>query len=144
MDCEDVNECEDDATICGGDEAGFCFNSAGEYECVCNSGFHLVNKTCVDVNECVTETCGGSGQQCVNTFGSFTCGCAAGFIEQVTLVNFQPISECIWPEWSEWSDWTNNCNVDLGTGIRQRACSVRQKTDGCPGADTETRECGKP
>ena len=49
--------------------------------------------------------------------------------------------ECIWPEWSEWSDWTNNCNVDIGEGLRMRSCSAKLPNHGCPGESTETREC---
>ena len=49
--------------------------------------------------------------------------------------------ECMWPEWSQWSEWSNNCDNDVGEGLRRRSCSVEMPNPGCPGETTETREC---
>ena len=49
--------------------------------------------------------------------------------------------ECIWPEWSQWTEWSNNCDVDVGEGMRMRACSVQLPHDSCPGETRETRQC---
>ena len=40
--CDDIDECVEDADVCGGDLAGFCFNSVGAYTCVCNDGLLLI------------------------------------------------------------------------------------------------------
>ena len=65
MECNDVDECQEDREICGGDVAGFCFNSVGSYACVCNEGFANKNATCVNINECAVnnDLCSGLGQE---------------------------------------------------------------------------------
>ena len=143
-DCTDVDECSENPDICGGDVAGFCFNNIGGFDCRCNSGFYLFNDTCTDIDECSfnTELCSDEGQECVNTYGSYSCGCATGYVEVETLVNLETIKKCVWPEWSEWTDWSNNCNVDTGEGIRQRSCSVKLPNSRCPGEASERRTCG--
>ena len=80
MECGDIDECMEDAEICGGDLAGFCFNSVGAYSCVCNGGFALSNRTCFDIDECDMDPnlCSDVGQECLNSYGSYSCGCAAG------------------------------------------------------------------
>ena len=145
MECTDINECSEDTKICGGDEAGFCFNNAGAYNCECNEGFYFNNETCSDIHECTVDPtlCAEEGQECVNTYGSFSCDCAVGFVDVITLVNSAPIAKCVWPEWSKWTEWTNNCDTELGEGIRQRSCSVPLPNEGCTGEELERRECSK-
>ena len=52
-------------------------NCRGGYKCGCPAGFelHLYFDQCVDKDECAgpDPPCGSS--QCINTIGSFTCGC---------------------------------------------------------------------
>ena len=71
LNCVDVNECADDTDDCG--ENATCGNNVGSFTCTCNNGFTgdgrvcepLVSptgykvgatNTCVDVNECSTNT----------------------------------------------------------------------------------------
>ena len=108
-------------------------------------GFSLEENTCADRDECAADTtlCSATGQECLNTHGSYTCGCASGFVEEVAMVNMEPVTNCVWPEWSEWTEWSNDCQVDEGEGIRQRSCSVQLPNNGCVGETTETRTCSK-
>nr|XP_039273940.1 adhesion G protein-coupled receptor L4-like [Styela clava] len=75
-------------------EAGFCIlvcpdvcqnNSKCIYPargCECSEGFTSSEdpSTCEDIDECSTK-CGDDEQKCVNTDGSFTCGCAENYVE---------------------------------------------------------------
>ena len=73
--CSDIDECEDDSTIC----EGTCVNTFGSYACSCGDGYMIANGTmCNDVDECMTAN-GGCSQNCTNTFGSYTCSCLAGY-----------------------------------------------------------------
>lgn len=76
----DIDECHIDQ-ICG--ENSECQNSAGSYQCICNSGFLATSNGCVDSDECVESsvTCrGGNTSVCVNKPGSFECKCADGYL----------------------------------------------------------------
>uniref|UniRef100_UPI00358FCDDA latent-transforming growth factor beta-binding protein 2-like n=1 Tax=Myxine glutinosa TaxID=7769 RepID=UPI00358FCDDA len=69
--------CED--MYCG--IGGHCTQEpgSGNWKCVCDPGFENENKhdVCKDMNECdYTNTC---DQVCLNTFGSYHCGCTAGY-----------------------------------------------------------------
>jgi hypothetical protein len=70
--CYDVDEC---STNNGGCQH-ICTNHAGYFECSCKNGYILNTdrRTCGDKNECETReaTC-GSGEDCVNTIGSYYC-----------------------------------------------------------------------
>lgn len=46
--------------------------------------------TCDDIDECLLSPCNGPLTVCSNTFGSFTCDCAAGYTS--TIYGCQPIS----------------------------------------------------
>ena len=72
----DINEC---STGNGGCDH-VCTNSAGSFECSCNSGYNLAadGTTCVDINECQLNT-DNCQQTCTNTAGGFTCSCNSGF-----------------------------------------------------------------
>ncbi|CAB0029718.1 unnamed protein product, partial [Trichogramma brassicae] len=47
--------------------------------CKCYEGFHLVDETCVDINECLQKPCHLTAL-CQNTDGSFTCNCPRGLV----------------------------------------------------------------
>ena len=72
----DVNECTTGSGGCG----HICTNSAGSFQCSCNSGYNLApdGTTCVDIDECELNT-DNCQQTCVNTVGGFTCSCNSGF-----------------------------------------------------------------
>ncbi|KAJ6655040.1 hypothetical protein lerEdw1_006093 [Lerista edwardsae] len=76
LDCEDIDECQEDASICGPN--GSCLNRPGEYMCTCKPGFGKsqkdVRKICIDINECEKNvTICGNGATCKNLPGSHTC-----------------------------------------------------------------------
>ena len=85
----DVDEC---ATDNGGCEH-LCTNTNGSFYCTCNPGFQLrngvfcsgkksFNQLCIfvslDINEC-SQGISGCSQQCINTIGSYECGCITGY-----------------------------------------------------------------
>lgn len=55
-------------------------NLTGRSSCACALGYEQnpVSRLCVDVDECLTAN-GGCSHRCVNTEGSYTCLCPAGF-----------------------------------------------------------------
>lgn len=50
-----------------------------EGQCFCKTGFKADRSSCIDINECESLPC-GEHSTCVNTPGSFHCGCQAGFV----------------------------------------------------------------
>ena len=50
-------------------------------QCTCNDGYAAINESCFDIDECLKETftC-HENSECVNTVGSYTCGCKEGFV----------------------------------------------------------------
>ncbi|XP_048589676.1 fibrillin-3 isoform X2 [Nematostella vectensis] len=74
--CEDLNECNENPSICGVD--GKCYNLPGTYECLCKPGFEKRDGVCKDINECAQPN-HGCQDKCVNTVGSYRCECNLGF-----------------------------------------------------------------
>ncbi|XP_052356709.1 adhesion G protein-coupled receptor E1-like [Oncorhynchus keta] len=85
--CQDINECEETANLCG--PHSNCINLPGVYNCSCLEGFvpsdpalalNPTRNPCTDVNECVEieKVCGGFGK-CTNTPGNYTCTCYNGY-----------------------------------------------------------------
>lgn len=84
--CEDIDECANNANICG---TGYqCVNTIGSYECqdidecqnatICKKGFQCINGngsySCVDIDECaITPSVCNAGYECKNTVGSYSC-----------------------------------------------------------------------
>ena len=73
--CVDVNECATNADVCG--SHGRCVNAEGSYQCICDPGYTYSQRTCVDINECLSDPC-VSGT-CINSPGEFKCQCPDGF-----------------------------------------------------------------
>jgi len=67
--CTNVNECLVNNGMC----QHTCVDTEGSFRCSCPTGFLLATDgfDCEDVNECDQTPCGGN--QCINTYGSYTC-----------------------------------------------------------------------
>uniref|UniRef100_A0A1I7VSX8 EGF-like domain-containing protein n=1 Tax=Loa loa TaxID=7209 RepID=A0A1I7VSX8_LOALO len=67
----------------------------GRFKCVekCDSGYRLVNETCVDINECIEKTfeCNNRAS-CVNIAGGYQCICEDGFTGDGQ--NCTPLNDC--------------------------------------------------
>ena len=64
-----------------------CAETPDGYECLCNSGYEILNSECIDINECTKSwnNCTLSHKKCVNTEGSFRCGeCLSGYEKSET------------------------------------------------------------
>ncbi|XP_068608141.1 thrombomodulin-like [Brachionichthys hirsutus] len=59
------------------------------HQCFCPDGFLNTEAVCQDIDECSMDGC---DQDCKNTFGSFVCSCAEGFVlkEQVKCIRSAP------------------------------------------------------
>ncbi|XP_043946477.1 uromodulin-like [Protopterus annectens] len=72
-----------------------CEDMNSVHKCICKRGFAGDGLSCVDVDECAhtsSNTCGSA--MCVNTFGSYTCKCPAGYIENPSGSGCEDINEC--------------------------------------------------
>lgn len=67
---DDVNECQDQPSLCKNN--GECKNKPGSFECECVNGYH--GKLCEIQNYCATQPCSQYGT-CVEQGGSFECRC---------------------------------------------------------------------
>ncbi|XP_076017741.1 latent-transforming growth factor beta-binding protein 2-like isoform X2 [Genypterus blacodes] len=89
-----TDKCVTTPTICG---HGRCVPLQTGYTCRCDPGFQLsaLQTSCVDVNECEEDLCGGKGH-CLNTFGSYSCHCFSGYSQVITQNRkfCQDINEC--------------------------------------------------
>ena len=89
--CLDVDECKSGQVVCAAADNAVCINTAGGYSCECAAGFSwsALNQICLDINECVVESGRANSLHaasvcdensiCVNTIGSYSCECKAGW-----------------------------------------------------------------
>uniref|UniRef100_A0A8C0W6M1 Fibrillin-3 n=1 Tax=Castor canadensis TaxID=51338 RepID=A0A8C0W6M1_CASCN len=91
--CADVNECEENPSICG---QGQCTNVPGGHHCLCYDGFTTTpdTRTCVDVNECDLNPHICLHGNCENTKGSFVCHCQLGYIFRKGTMGCSDMDEC--------------------------------------------------
>ncbi|KAJ1172187.1 hypothetical protein NDU88_004037, partial [Pleurodeles waltl] len=77
--CQDIDECVLGGHTCHAGQD--CENTIGAYRCVvrCGTGFRRTSDglSCQDVNEC--QESNPCHQRCLNTIGSFHCGCDPGY-----------------------------------------------------------------
>lgn len=86
--CVDIDECKQ--RTCGEHR---CHNTPGSYFCECKPGFRLVAGKCEDVDECTDLRC---QQGCLNSQGSFSCYCHAGYSSSLNDSRIcTDIDECI-------------------------------------------------
>ncbi|XP_041674532.1 fibulin-1 isoform X2 [Drosophila eugracilis] len=85
--CKDDYDCKKDGSKC-----------TTIKELSCDSGFSLENGHCTDIDECFLSTfnncSSNNNQECVNTVGSYSCRCQAGFNFDATLNKCVDINEC--------------------------------------------------
>ena len=104
----------------------------------------LSENNCLDIDECENPlNCNKEGFKCKNTPGSFECLCKESFVSVSKMTPAGKKTSCLLPTWSDWTEWSNDCQVDVGRGIRQRSCSVDRDPPACPGPAQEERTCGK-
>ncbi|KYN31855.1 Fibrillin-3 [Trachymyrmex septentrionalis] len=93
-DCVDIDECSYAIGICGPNSR--CENTVGSFKCLCGEGFENVGEasgTCQDVDEC-QRTPGLCQHVCFNVWGSYRCGCQAGFRLNADNRSCSDIDEC--------------------------------------------------
>ncbi|XP_070175505.1 uncharacterized protein [Littorina saxatilis] len=90
-----------------------CEVVGGAAKCYCKSGYQLAvdEESCVDIDECSSNSTNRCTQQCSNSPGSYTCACATGF----SLDNDgRTCTACDTYHWGD--NCANDCNCSpLGT-----------------------------
>jgi len=89
--CDKVKNCpngDDESSTCGVNECDIknggcthhCLDTKTGHTCACPSGYNLNsdNKTCDDINECLTP--GSCSQYCKNYNGTYQCECDDGYV----------------------------------------------------------------
>ncbi|ESN99968.1 hypothetical protein HELRODRAFT_176269 [Helobdella robusta] len=89
-----MDRCEQEESNCTGD-VGTCYDFQSIVWCYCGKGYHMVNKSCIDVDECQLNlhTC-FDYEQCNNSVGSFGCDCKKGYMKDEEDENCIDIDEC--------------------------------------------------
>ena len=76
--CVDYIKCVSDNDHTCDEPHMVCVNDAGDYHCICSSGFNYDGNRCQDVDECASgdHDC---DQFCNNTQGGFICSCEESY-----------------------------------------------------------------
>lgn len=80
----DCSECHPDAT---------CEVHSGGKQCSCKDGFNGDGFNCIDDDECANSWTNSCPEMCVNTIGSYSCGCPKGY-KGTSGKNCVDIDEC--------------------------------------------------
>lgn len=132
--CSDIEECSLNTDNC----QMLCVNSAGSFECQCNSGYQLNadKKNCDDIDECATgrHDC---MHICSNTQGSYLCSCNANFI-----VHPNNSRDCI-PKFACASGHgcEHICFIDNTTNTQYCSCNRGYNLQGDGISCTDANEC---
>ncbi|KAL9972835.1 hypothetical protein ACROYT_G019215 [Oculina patagonica] len=111
-----------------------CSNTKGSFYCTCHVGYSGDGVTCLDIDECKTDTdnCDVNAH-CNNTKGSFQCACNSGYSGDGVVC--EDIDEC--------TDGIHNCHADgictNTNGSFYCTCQVGYTGDGVNCTDVE--EC---
>uniref|UniRef100_A0A1I8JJH6 SUEL-type lectin domain-containing protein n=1 Tax=Macrostomum lignano TaxID=282301 RepID=A0A1I8JJH6_9PLAT len=75
--CKDIDECAAGSHNCKGGSK--CINTAGSYNCSCDSGYRYESNKCIDIDECAEDSklCDASAT-CVNKKPGYECQCKLG------------------------------------------------------------------
>lgn len=76
----DLDECKMGLANCTVNS--LCKNKPGSFDCECQAGYKLENKTCVDINECKDKKdnlCAAEAE-CTNKEPMYSCACKKGYI----------------------------------------------------------------
>ena len=80
---KDIDECKLGTDECG--DNAVCYNTMGSYQCLCKTGYVMVENKCFYVDSCLQSllagrnSCGENGS-CVHGALGFQCECNSGFI----------------------------------------------------------------
>eukprot|EP01124_Arcella_intermedia_P028063 TRINITY_DN5630_c0_g1_i6.p1 TRINITY_DN5630_c0_g1~~TRINITY_DN5630_c0_g1_i6.p1 ORF type:complete len:221 (+),score=27.08 TRINITY_DN5630_c0_g1_i6:569-1231(+) len=122
--CYDINECLDPKTCPYPHQ--YCVNYPGNFSCVCDTGYYMIDKHCEDIDECVNISKTVCDAKCINTLGSYICQCFPGYTRTNGTCTANP---CITSEWSEWG----TCNDCFGTNFIKRGRTIMvEESNGSP------------
>lgn len=138
-----IEELDDSDGLCHTFAA--CVDTAGSFECACNSGYSAINQAgplvCEDIDECVGTPCANlKNSECVNVQGSFECVCDHGFLNAPGIC--EDVNECAVESVAACCEGGTNKTITDRNG----QCSNRIGSYDCECRDgyIESREqCGK-
>uniref|UniRef100_A0A1X7VJK4 Uncharacterized protein n=1 Tax=Amphimedon queenslandica TaxID=400682 RepID=A0A1X7VJK4_AMPQE len=144
----DIDECSSYNGGCSHE----CVNGFGTYSCHCPSGYYLAydDHTCIDTNECTNGnvTIGSQisnasndswcEQKCINTPGSYECGCHDGYELEYDNQTCSEIDECLVDNGGCNQTCTNtpgsyNCSCNNGYLLLEDQVSCADHCECCTG-----------